>query len=261
MDEATLNKISRNFISVDAIGTRIIEDSFSYISTKGVRTLAVVATIPPLHPGLLEFNISSHLEALSKRLKEKDLKVPYFLDRGSRLHASLRDDVDKPVLFASFSLKDSPTVGNFILEETFGKYEVKVSSHSFEEFLEHSKVENLTKFLDQLIEAYPNIHARAFGAYQKTRINHGVGAWIVRIVCDLFNESCIKECRTHNIPYFGLSRHGKVEVYSEISFFNKPLRNILSFINSINLHGFMTHGKVTYTKEEVLSCIPPLLKQ
>lgn len=257
------------FLAVDQPQTQITEDGFRYEEDKstGKRTLSIIAVVPPENAVLIDGEIDSHIEGLKQKILGVPItKVPDFLTQASKKSASLSQIKPQRVLFASFSLMPSFNRGvKYTLEENFGFGQATVKYMTYEEFSHTDEIKKISSFLKDLLSEYPQVLERSQGeSYRRTKIIDGYANWIVRILCELFNHACIKECVIHKVPCFNIRPNKEspdsqliVSVDKKFSIFNKPLRNVFAYINSMNLFNFLNGRGLTFTRKEVLESFKP----
>lgn len=249
-------------VAVDDDVTQITEDAFRFSVdiVTGERKLEIF-TVVPVNPIIIKENVPYHLRDLAKRINGKTGRgrMTDFMTKESKKSNSLSEQVERIVMCASFSLIRS-SQETYTLEESFGYAQVTVKYLTHTQFMKDFDVDGLAKFIDDLFEKYKETEAKAFGAYNITKELNGIGPWMIRIINGLFNQACIEECKRNKVPYFYMNRIGEVTVGCDEAFFNKPLRDVLAFINSMNLYNFLMKGKVLYSEEEVIDGLPRRFK-
>lgn len=249
-------------VAVDDDVTQITEDAFRFSTDQltGERKLEIF-TIVPVNPTIIQENVPYHLRDLAERINGKNERgrMTDFMTKESKKNNSLSEQVERRVMYASFSLIRS-SQETYILEESFGYAQITVKYLTHNQFIRDFDIDGLAKFIDDLFEKYEKTEARAFGTYNITKELNGIGPWMIRIINGLFNQACVEECKRNKVPYFYMKRNGEVTSGSDDAFFNKPLRDVLAFVNSMNLYNFLTMGKILYSEEEVIDGLPRRFK-
>lgn len=260
-------------IAVDERRTQISEDAFCiFRDEKGKTHLSISAVTPT---GKIKYfgseseyltvtYISELLRREARRLrgnkedgKSKFLK-PEYIDESCLRKA-------RPVSVINIHFEIEVLEKNKTKGDTF---DVSTKINFGDTTVDHMYYDNLWDLVDMkllvstlkvLIHQYDGMN-RWLSKLNVTRHREKLAIDCISVMCELFNRACIEYGREHKIPFYSINKLGVIETNSDRARFNKPLRDFLSFINSINLNQYITKGKIPFEEKSFIEALPPAFK-
>ena len=232
--------------AIDQTITKFPEDGFRLVKYGSDEyRLDIVSIIPDIN--LINFD---KVNLCLKTVIESGNVGNFLFNNDYKTACSLQETKPVSVLIVTYKVKKDGTLTKKL---SYGKAIAKRLSH--EDFIHASDKQiilNNIKFAVNNILLYEKRLARdLYNHHKKILVDYGESAWVVAILCDMFNHQCRKVAKKINSPYFFIDRRLSKIVSDSYGKFSQPLRCPISLINTINIRQVMEGFPPIVTEKEM----------
>ncbi len=221
-----------SILALDPGGAKIREDGFSCIKTDNGFELVIVVVIPPIQD-LVEKNIQQCLSSSFIKASRSNSSIQLF-QRNNRMEYSLKEGKLRPVLAVKY----------FINKDGKIKQRTATKNNAIAIWIDHL-AHNEEEMCNNAHKVVKMIHKNHKGGRRLEKIStrwdkYGISSdqRLSNLLLDLFSFTCREICTIKRVPYYNRGPcYGDVIVsHPYFGNFNKPMRDVLSLINLLNLH-------------------------
>lgn len=252
------------FYAIDWTDTTVHDDAVSFTTNSQKTELKIAVVVPKIRPLVFEDElVDRHIRNLLQRGRvhneeRSNVDTVNLFSRQEAVQSSLNETDPKEAIVLNLSIEQlyARRGQKFEFVEEMQTDKITIRKTTYEQFNEASDLDDIIIFLDAILKEKPRLHTKAHIHNRKTFDRHGISNWLVHIMCDLFNDACMRACEKHDIPYFGLYfNKNSITISNGSAVFNKPLRSVLAFMNIINLHACLTGKRFPLNEIDVVNAL------
>ena len=241
------------FLAIDEKDTHVSEDAIRFIDYGDLKQLQIIAVVP-YGLNLPTYMYESALQNISDCFNIKKEKRSLFSAKYRRKF-SLSNKTPMSVISATFVLNKRYITRDFSVEipktplvTTLSALVDKIDYDSYREKNLRNMI-SICAFVTSYLETTGKTHLKS----RAKKLHVTNREWQTRALLDLFNHACRVKCREMKVPYYNLNIQTKeIWVNDGHAIFNKPLRNYLSYVNSLNLFAALNEQKIPFQQEPMV---------